>query len=128
EGYYANNPVMDLKLYVEKAASFRIFSHFILQAERVLKLVQLNSQDTEDKGKFLEVGCGPGILLDIAQFDGWESVGLEPSQEGAAWGRQNLGLSIIQGRLEKNPPISDANIVVASEVIEHILFPEDFSK
>jgi SAM-dependent methyltransferase/glycosyltransferase involved in cell wall biosynthesis len=126
-GYYVGHDFLDLKLYVEKAASTRMFSHLVLEAERALAVSRLNLPATNER-KMLEVGCGPGLLLDIARFRGWQVTGLEPSAEAAEWGRQKLGLEIVQGMLRDRAPIQDANVAIASEVIEHASHPAEFAQ
>src|SRR5262245_38459304 len=128
EGYYLDNPLLDLKLYVEKAASLRLFSHFVLEAERALKLAKPDSDDEDIKGRLLEVGCGPGLLLDVARFRGWEVLGVEPNEEAAKWAAATLGLNVLQEPLGADPPVRDADIVIASEVIEHLEHPDEFTK
>jgi glycosyltransferase involved in cell wall biosynthesis/tetratricopeptide (TPR) repeat protein len=67
-----------------------------------------------------EVGCGPGLLLDLASYSGWKTLGMEPAPEAAKWGHDVLGVRIIAKSLRRRPPLTDADVVIASEVVEHL--------
>lgn len=70
---------------------------------------------------YLEIGCGFGLGLDIAQRTlGWEVTGLDPSPFAAA-GRDLLGLPIAPRYLLPDDPIAETfDVVHASEVLEHV--------
>jgi SAM-dependent methyltransferase len=58
-------------------------------------------------GKFLDVGCGTGRLLYLAQNAGWDSHGLELSAEAAKTAINRLKVPVIIGDflpLEAEPP------------------------
>ena len=77
--------------------------------------------------RFLDVGCGFGFGLDLAQkTKGWEVLGVDPSI-GARIGAQDLGVEIRIGQLGNNLVLdSTFDVILASEVIEHVLSPSDF--
>jgi SAM-dependent methyltransferase len=80
--------------------------------------------------RFLEVGCGFGFGLDFARrVLGWEVLGLDPSPIAAA-GREHLGLPIESRYLVTDDPALSGqfDVVMASEVIEHISSPLDFAR
>ena len=52
-------------------------------------------------GRWLDVGCGNGDLLAIAQELGYEGVGLEPNQVSARIGREAFGLDIREQLLDE---------------------------
>jgi SAM-dependent methyltransferase len=80
-----------------------------------------------EPGRLLDVGCGPGLLLDEARTRGWTTYGIEPS----AWGVEQShgrGLDVIHGTLESvelEPDSFDA--IVAADVIEHVADPTVFA-
>jgi 2-polyprenyl-3-methyl-5-hydroxy-6-metoxy-1,4-benzoquinol methylase len=79
-------------------------------------------------GRLLDVGCGPGLLLDEARRRGYETVGLELSRESATHARDALGLDVRELALEDfaddgDPPGFD--VVVLADVIEHLDDPVD---
>ena len=87
--------------------------------------------------KFLDVGSGGGFLLDHFQKNGWQGVGIEPSNRAAAWARKKFDLEIFSGELldytlepsegSTATPHSSTrkfDAIHSSQVIEHVLDPE----
>ena len=89
----------------------------------------------EDQVRFLDIGAGPGIALDVArQRFGWQTWGIEPHKGlcEALWAR---GHSMHAGTLETFPtgpllfPFDDharVHVLMAYEVLEHQEAPENF--
>jgi SAM-dependent methyltransferase len=77
--------------------------------------------------RLLEIGCGFGFGLDVARRAlGWEVQGYDPSPFAAAGG-EALGLPIVSGYFNsglEEPGTRD--VVLASEVLEHLSNPVDF--
>ncbi len=75
------------------------------------------------RGKLLDVGCGSGYILNIAQQLGWNVTGLEidPNAVKAA---QIRGLNVLQGdyRNLKNMA-NEFDCVICSHVLEHVHEP-----
>ncbi|MBI5071147.1 MAG: class I SAM-dependent methyltransferase [Deltaproteobacteria bacterium] len=70
-------------------------------------------------GRVLDVGCGPGWLLDAFRRRGWEPVGTELSEASAARARA-LGLPVHVGPLESWPwPEGHFDAVTLWHVLEH---------
>jgi 2-polyprenyl-3-methyl-5-hydroxy-6-metoxy-1,4-benzoquinol methylase/tetratricopeptide (TPR) repeat protein len=80
------------------------------------------------KARLLDVGCGCGFTVDFAQrVLGWEAVGVEPSnfaRIGSDW----LGVAIHQNLIEQVRELRPRqfDIVLSSEVIEHVKAPTEF--
>ncbi|WP_198372530.1 class I SAM-dependent methyltransferase [Roseomonas rosulenta] len=74
--------------------------------------------------RYLEIGCGFGLGLDIARRTlGWEVTGLDPSPFAAA-GRDLLALPIAPRYLLPDDPLTESfDVVHASEVLEHVADP-----
>ncbi|WP_426594901.1 glycosyltransferase [Cellulomonas sp. McL0617] len=79
--------------------------------------------------RFLDVGCNFGFSLDLGRFAfGWDVLGVEPSM-AAARGSQELGVTILQEYLTDETPIDQPfDLVLASEVIEHVPEPQRFAE
>ncbi len=89
-------------------------------AARVLDLVGPAGAD----GRLLDVGCGPGLLLDEARRRGFDAEGLELSDSAAAYARAHLGLTIHQTPLEEFEPEGRRfDVVVLADVLEHLSDP-----
>jgi len=87
----------------------------------IAKIKQFNS-----KGRYLEIGCAGGATLELARQEGFETVGVELSQDMAEWGRKNLHLDIRVGTLEQQHfPDNDFEVVYLGDVVEHLLHPKE---
>jgi SAM-dependent methyltransferase len=71
-------------------------------------------------GRLLDIGCGPGLLLDEARRRGYETVGLELSRASAAHAREALGLDVRELALEDFPERESFDVVVLADVLEHL--------
>ena len=75
--------------------------------------------------RLLEVGCGPGLLLDEARKSGFDVLGLEPSSHAAAHARDRLGLAVREEALEEAQLGGGFDAVVMADVLEHLDDPVD---
>lgn len=75
------------------------------------------------KGRFLDIGCGPGNLLKVALARGWEAVGVEISDWAAEQGRRE-GLNILNMTLPAAGFPSDSFQAASMfDVLEHLPDP-----
>jgi SAM-dependent methyltransferase len=85
-------------------------------ARRLLELIGEHVPD----GRLLDVGCGPGLLLDEARSAGYDVVGVELSREAALHARDALGLDVREVALEDFDDAGGFDVVVLADVIEHV--------
>lgn len=80
------------------------------------------------KGRVLDLGCGPGFFLAYAKEQGWETVGVEPSEKASGFARNELGLTIYNQGFETLDPgtMGQFDVVYSHGVIEHLQSPEAF--
>jgi len=96
----------------------------VFNAKRRLKKIE---KSHPGKGTMLEIGCAAGFFLDVARHQGWNVTGVEISPEIAEFGRNELNLDIKTGRFETlDLPENSYDIIVAWDVIEHVLNPVNF--
>lgn len=75
-------------------------------------------------GRILDVGCGEGLFLRVAQANGWEVTGVELSPQAAAMAREALPGRIHQGTLRQaDLPPAAFDVVSMFDVIEHFHDP-----
>lgn len=74
-------------------------------------------------GRLLDIGCGTGTLLSVAEGNGWSAVGIEPSPEAAECGRRN-GREIVVGEWPLAAwPEQSVDAVVLLNVLDHLPDP-----
>jgi len=78
------------------------------------------------KGQVLDIGCAAGFFVRAAQDAGWKATGIEISKHLCEYGRNQLGVNILQGTLENStlPPHS-FDLVTFWDVLEHVSDPTD---
>lgn len=76
------------------------------------------------KGSLLDVGCAEGLFLELAGKEGWDVTGTEISEFAAKYGREKIGLNIMQGELsEMKFPDNSFDAVTMWHVLEHTTDP-----
>lgn len=74
-------------------------------------------------GKLLDVGCGAGSFLMLAQSVGWDVVGLDPDPKAAA-NAADQGLTVHNGGVEYfNGETELFDVITMNHVIEHLHEP-----
>lgn len=72
------------------------------------------------KGSLLDVGCGSGEFLKVAEEMGWQAVGCEPDERAAAVCRR-FGLNVISGSVfDERLNNKSFDIITLSHVLEHV--------
>lgn len=74
-------------------------------------------------GRLLDVGCGAGILLNLAKNKGWRSYGVEVSSGLCAY-TQSLGIEMKNAELiDCGLPEGHFDAVSMSQIVEHLAEP-----
>jgi len=77
-----------------------------------------------NKGRLLDIGCAEGLFPELAGKDGWDATGTEISHFAAQYGKEKLGLNIIQGELiDMKFPDNTFDAVTMWHVLEHTRDP-----
>lgn len=95
----------------------------------LLELLSLIKQAIPSKVRILDLGCGNGSLTSVIARHGYEMVGLDNSEAGIAIARQSFPeCKFICSDIYDPPPedlLQAFDIVLAVEVIEHLLYPRE---
>lgn len=100
----------------------------IKQATAKYYLSEIRRYRGPSAGRLLEVGCGDGDLLALAEDDGWRVTGIERAPAACERARQRLkngevfGGELAQAQL----PPDQFDLCVLSDVLEHVRSPLDF--
>jgi len=99
-----------------KRSLFEKLYHFIKSIALKNKLNLINSLQPT-KGRILDIGAGTGDFLSVAKKDGWQTIGVEPSDKAKAIAK-NKGVSFV----EKTSELENHSFDVISmwHVLEHV--------
>lgn len=79
--------------------------------------------DTSSRS-LLDVGCGTGDFLEVAQQAGWNITGTELAKDAVERATQKLGNCVLQGDISTLDIPSDSfDLITSYHVIEHLLDP-----
>jgi glycosyltransferase involved in cell wall biosynthesis/SAM-dependent methyltransferase len=79
-------------------------------------------------GRLLEIGCGDGDFLVLAEAEGWQVTGIEYSSAACDKTRKRLKTGeVLCGELKASElPAASFDLCVISDVLEHVRAPLDF--
>ena len=105
-------------------------SHDYLQPV-VLSAVRACAPIGAAAARVFDAGCGNGALLRRLQLSGYEVSGCDASESGVAQARRLCGEAVRVERLSVYENLSETfgsrwDVVVSTEVIEHLYAPRDF--
>ncbi|MBI5045193.1 MAG: class I SAM-dependent methyltransferase [Candidatus Levybacteria bacterium] len=87
--------------------------------------VQYITESLGKKSKWVDIGCGIGEILLIAQRMGWQATGIEIDPQEIAIAR-GFGLTIVEAIIDSancNELLSDADVISLFSVLEHVRHP-----
>ena len=100
----------------------------IKQATARLYLLEIRRYHGLGSGRLIEVGCGEGDFLVLAEADGWQVTGVEYSPDACKKARQRLKHGdVLCGELQPAGLAAEQfDLCVISDVLEHVRCPLDF--
>jgi 2-polyprenyl-3-methyl-5-hydroxy-6-metoxy-1,4-benzoquinol methylase len=99
-----------------KRSLFEKMYHFIKSIALKNKLDLINSQQP-NRGRILDIGAGTGDFLLVAKNDGWQTVGVEPSEKAKAIAIKK-GVSFVEKTIELENNSFD--VISMWHVLEHV--------
>ncbi|WP_310558887.1 class I SAM-dependent methyltransferase [Flavobacterium sp.] len=99
-----------------KRSLFEKLYHFIKSIALKNKLNLINSLQS-NKGKILDIGAGTGDFLSVAKDNGWQTIGVEPSDRAKSIAI-NKGVSFIEQTSELGNESFD--VITMWHVLEHV--------
>ena len=86
--------------------------------------LDLLARYVESTGKLLDVGCGKGQFVHMAQTRGWNAWGVELDEGACNYARTHLGLqTVLNGSLDHPELPGEFDVVTLWDVIEHVPDP-----
>jgi SAM-dependent methyltransferase len=77
-------------------------------------------------GAVVDVGCGPGLLLEALRRCGWTVRGIERTEGAAAFARDRLGIDVHVGDWrDSRIAAGELDAVILWHVLEHLAAPEE---
>ena len=99
-----------------KRSLFEKLYHFIKSIALKNKLNLINSLQPQ-KGRILDIGAGTGEFLSVAKNDGWQTIGVEPSDKAKTIAK-NKGVSFVSATSELENHSFD--VISMWHVLEHV--------
>ncbi|MDF5717163.1 MAG: class I SAM-dependent methyltransferase [Rhizonema sp. NSF051] len=97
--------------------------------EPLFSMLSEKAKSGKGKLRVLDLGCGNGSLSNLIAQQGYQVVGVEESASGIAIARQKFpDCRFIQASIYDAPKaelINAFDVVIAVEVIEHLLYPKE---
>jgi 2-polyprenyl-3-methyl-5-hydroxy-6-metoxy-1,4-benzoquinol methylase len=98
---------------------------YLQQINKALSKINFN----KNNAKLLDVGCGIGYFLYLAQNDGFNVQGADISKWAAHYAQQKFNVEVISGNfLEMKLDESSYDIITLWQTIEHLPQPSEFLK
>ncbi len=102
-----------------------VVSFYLKRYSGCRKIVQIMNRLVGRRGNWLDVGCGPGVLLEVAHEQGWEVSGIDPSRicVEVAHKRMNYAQIVHGGVEEKLSEFRGFTVVSLHDVFRSVKQP-----
>lgn len=120
----------DLKEFYEETFYQDEKSRYLSEAEEDFEWKQVEFQSRFDAayahlggkpGRVLDIGCGPGDFLKVAESLGWDGVGIEPSPVAARYaGERGMTVTNAFFNADTAASLGTFDFIHMSEVLEHV--------
>lgn len=118
------NEHYDQKYYFNSGCDTRVNPHRLNNENLVVKSILNFLGQEQEKRKFLDVGCGDGVHLELFKRAGWIVHGTEISPEAIKVVKDLWGIEPFYGHLkDANFPFESFDYIQMRHVIEHLINP-----
>lgn len=90
------------------------------------RIGKLRNEIPPQNDKLLDVGAASGIFLNLAQQDGYETEGIEPSDFLVKEAKNRYGLELFKGTVEEFETENKYAVITLLDIIEHLVNPDAF--
>ena len=122
---YINPRVRKVQLKEKYAGDYSLgyIAKKVSKRKRAKKIVKRISK-FKGKGRFLDIGCSAGFILEAARERGFDPYGVEISPHALRYAREELKLEVFDGYLE-DAHFADGffDVVTMYNLLEHVLDP-----
>lgn len=118
-GYFHQEADMGLE---RGYADYEMFENMYLKYFKTM-IKRVNKLGIKRK-TLVDIGCGPGVFLDIAKKNGYKPLGVDVSSEVMHMVKHKYNIKVLQGEFhDVKLPQNNLNIVTAFQTIEHVRNP-----
>lgn len=94
--------------------------------QRRLNLIENYQKERADPIRILDIGCGTGMFLSLAQERAYEVWGIEISEAGRIEAKRKIGEQRVFDNLNSIAPKVQFDVITMWDVIEHLCAPVDY--
>jgi SAM-dependent methyltransferase len=85
----------------------------------------LKSIQEHQPKKIYEIGCGAGFSISFLKEQGWEAIGIDPSEYSYKWSKRS-GFHLLNSYFEEGLLEKEADFIYCNDVFEHVPELESF--
>ncbi len=86
-------------------------------------------KEIKPQGRIMDIGCATGVFLDMAQKEGYDTLGVDVSSFACKYAIEIFGIKTMNGKLEDlNLENKQFDVITLWDVIEHVPDPHVFLK
>jgi 2-polyprenyl-3-methyl-5-hydroxy-6-metoxy-1,4-benzoquinol methylase len=126
-GLTYTNPWIENEIIYQDADYFTELNQYLLRSNEFRSIFNGILDQVEkykQEGNLLDIGCGPGLLLDMAQRRGWNVYGFDLSHWAAEYSGKEFGIPVqccelIDSQYEPN----SFDVIILNHSLEHMIDP-----